>query len=122
MKLPVDIRFIGVAPSEALEAAARERIARIEHQCTDLMGWRVASEQPHRHRQQGREFAVRIDVSLAGHELAVERVGVRTAERHRDALRAGRRRQQEGPEDAQEPGIRQQSDRRIPSVLWRRAA
>ena len=71
MKKPLDLRFIGIAPSEALEAAVRSRIEPIERLCPDITGWRVAVEQEHRHQQQGRDFAVRLDVSLPGQELAL---------------------------------------------------
>ncbi|HEY8051003.1 MAG TPA: HPF/RaiA family ribosome-associated protein [Ramlibacter sp.] len=74
MKLPVDIRFIGLEHSEALETTARERIARIDSTCDGLIGWRVTIEQSHKHQQHGRQIAVRIDVTLVGHEVAVEHV------------------------------------------------
>lgn len=74
MKLPVDIRFVNVDRSTAVEEAINERIAKIERQCQDLVSWRVTVDQPHRHSSQGREFSVRIDVTLKGHELVVEHV------------------------------------------------
>jgi ribosome-associated translation inhibitor RaiA len=74
MQSPLAIQFDGMEPSPAVEAAVREKIARIERQAPDVMGWRVTIEQPHRHRSQGRPFAVRIDVRLAGHDLSVGRV------------------------------------------------
>jgi ribosome-associated translation inhibitor RaiA len=92
MKLPVEIRFIGLEPSEALESSARSRIARIERMRSGLMAWRVAITQSHKHQQQGREFAVRIDVTLAGHELDVERVNEDPYVALRDAFDAVRRR------------------------------
>lgn len=92
MKLPVEIRFAGIAPSAALEAAVREKIARIDAQAPDLMAWHVTIEQPHRHQQQGRDFAVRVDVTLAGQALAAhaEHEDVQVAAR--DAFDAIRRR------------------------------
>ena len=92
MKLPVEIRFIGLEPSEALESAARGRIANIERMRSGLMAWRVAVTQLHKHQQQGREFAVRIDVTLAGHELDVERADEDPYVALRDAFDAMRRR------------------------------
>ncbi len=74
MQLPVAIHFDGMESSLAVESAVREKIARIDRLVPDLMGWRVTIEQPHRHQQQGRTFAVRIDVKLAGRELAIGRV------------------------------------------------
>lgn len=74
MKQAPDIRFVGMEPSEALEAAAREKIAKLEQFCPQLMACHVVIELPHRHRAQGRQFAVRVDLTLPGHELAVTRV------------------------------------------------
>jgi ribosome-associated translation inhibitor RaiA len=71
MKKPLDLRFIGLAPSEAVESAVRTRIEQVERVCADITGWRVAIEQEHRHQHQGREFAVRVDVTLPGQELAL---------------------------------------------------
>lgn len=74
MKLPVDLRFIGLGSSDALEAAVHEKIRHTELFCPDITAWRVTVEQEHKHRHQGRPFAVRLDVTLPGHELTVDRV------------------------------------------------
>jgi ribosomal subunit interface protein len=71
MKLPVQIAFRGLEPSAAVEAAAREKVAKLELFCKDLISCRVEIEQLDKHRQQGRPFLVRIDVTLPGHELTV---------------------------------------------------
>ncbi len=74
MKQAPDIRFVGMEASEALEAAAQEKIAKLEQFCPQLIACHVVIELPHRHRTQGRLFAVRLDLTLPGHELAVTRV------------------------------------------------
>lgn len=74
MKQAPDIRFVGMEPSEALEAAAREKIAKLEQLCPEIMACHVVIDLPHRHRNQGRRFAVRVDLTLPGRELAVTRV------------------------------------------------
>lgn len=79
MKLPVDIRFIGLTPSEAVERAVREKIQHIEGFCQDITSWRVTIEQDHKHQHQGRQIGVRIDVTMPGHELTVNR------QQHEDA-------------------------------------
>ena len=73
MKLPVDIRFLGLAPSPAVENTVREKVRHIDGFCPDIMAWRVTIEQEHKHQHQGRPFGVRIDVTLPGHELTVNR-------------------------------------------------
>ena len=70
----LDIRFIGMEPSEAVASAAQEKATKLELFCPEITACRVAVELPHRHRRQGRSFAVRIDVTLPGHELAVSRI------------------------------------------------
>jgi ribosome-associated translation inhibitor RaiA len=96
MKKPLDLRFIGLAPSEAVESAVRTRVEQIEGICADITGLRVAIEQEHRHQHQGREFSVRLDLTLPGQELAL------THFRHedvyvalRDAFDAAKRRIEE---------------------------
>ena len=74
MKQPLQIRFLGLQPSEALEAAVREKAARLDHVFPEIMGCRVSIELAHKHQQQGRRHAVRVDLTLPGHELVVDRV------------------------------------------------
>jgi len=74
MKLPLDLRFIGMAPSQALEQAVRGKVAHLDRFGSDVTSCRVTIEQEHKHSQQGRPFAVRIDVTLPGQELAVNHV------------------------------------------------
>lgn len=74
MKQAPDIRFIGMEPSDALASSAREKVAKLELFCPEIMACHVAIELPHKHRQQGRPFAVRLGLTLPGHELAVSRV------------------------------------------------
>jgi ribosome-associated translation inhibitor RaiA len=74
MKQPLEVRFLGMEPSEAVEAAAREKAAKLDLFCRDLMSCRVTIELLHKHKHQGQPFGVRIDVTLPGHELSVDRV------------------------------------------------
>lgn len=73
MHQPLDIRFLGMEPSEAVEAAAREKAAKLDHFCPNLMSCRVTIELLQKHQHQGRPFGVRVDVTLPGHELNVDR-------------------------------------------------
>lgn len=74
MKLPLQIRFLGLEPSEAVESAVRTKAEKLEQFCPDLMSCRVSIEQEAKHQHQGRPFAVRIDVTRTGRELSVDRV------------------------------------------------
>lgn len=71
---PLEIRLLDIEPSEALEAAARAKAAKLEQYCGDLMSCRVTIERQHKHRHQGQSYAVRVDVTWPGHELSVDRV------------------------------------------------
>lgn len=74
MKQPLEIRFIGMEPSEAVEAAARAKAERLDHFRPDVMACRVTVELSDRHRHQGRTYAVRVDATVPGHELSVGHV------------------------------------------------
>ena len=74
MKQAPDIRFIGMEPSDALASAAREKTAKLELFCPEIIACHVAIELAHKHRHQGRPFAVRLNLTLPGNELAVSRV------------------------------------------------
>lgn len=74
MRHAPDIRFVGIEPSGALASAARDRVAKLELSCPAMTACDVVIELGHRHRRQGRPFAVRIDVTLSGHAGAVSRV------------------------------------------------
>jgi ribosome-associated translation inhibitor RaiA len=74
MKQPLQIRFLGMEPSDAVESAARKKAEQLDRFCPDLMSCRVTIEQTHKHQHQGRPFAVRLDVRLPDHELSVDRV------------------------------------------------
>ena len=73
MKQALDIRFIGLALSEAVATAARDKAAKLDQYFPDIMSCRVTVEQAHKHQNQGRAFAVRIDVTVPGRELVVNR-------------------------------------------------
>jgi len=74
MKQPLQIRFVGVEPSEAVETAARAKAEKLDRFRPDIVSCRVTIKLPHRHQQQGRPFAVRIDVTVPDRELTVDRV------------------------------------------------
>lgn len=73
MKQPLQIRFIGLEPSEAVETAARAKAEKLDRFRTDIMSCRVTIELAHKHQQQGRLFGVRIVVTVPDRELTVDR-------------------------------------------------
>jgi len=74
MKLPVHIQFHGIEPSDALEASALEHAHKLESFAPNIMACRVSIDLEQKHKHQGHPFGVRIDLTLPGHELVVNRV------------------------------------------------
>ena len=74
MKIPPQIQFLGMAPTEALEASTRQHIKKLESFAPDLMTCRATLELSQKHQHQGRPFSVRLDVTLPGLELVVNKV------------------------------------------------
>lgn len=74
MKQPLQIRFVGMDPSEAVETAARRKAEKLDQFRPDIMACRVTIEVAEKHQHQGRPFAVRVDVTVPDHELSVDRV------------------------------------------------
>lgn len=74
MKLPLKITFRNMNPSGTIEDHVRERVERLERHHDRIMGCRVTVELPHRHRNKGERYNVRIDLTLPGKELVVKRV------------------------------------------------
>ena len=73
MQVPLQINFHDVPQSEALEIRIREKAARLESFHPRIMSLRVAVEAQHRHKQQGKHYAVRLDVRVPGKEIVANR-------------------------------------------------
>ncbi len=73
MQIDPQVRFLGMAPSEAIESVIRERIARMERFHERITSCSVIVEAPHRHSHKGKIFHVRIDVTAPGTELVVSK-------------------------------------------------
>ena len=74
MKLPVHIQFHGMLPSDSLTHSATEHAHKLVAFASDIMACRVSLDQAEKHQHQGRPYSVRIDLTLPGHELVVNRV------------------------------------------------
>ncbi len=73
MQLPAQITFHGMPHSAALEDAIRGRTARLERRYPQLISCRVVLGHAARHKQQGKEFVVRVDIKAPGAEIAINR-------------------------------------------------
>jgi ribosome-associated translation inhibitor RaiA len=73
MQIPMQITFRGLAPSEAVEHDVRTHAGRLERFYDGIVGCRVMIEAPHRHQHQGKLFHVRIDLTVPGGDVVVNR-------------------------------------------------
>jgi ribosomal subunit interface protein len=73
MNKPLQVLFHGIERSDAVEDHVREKVAKLERLFPQITGCRVTIALPHNHQQQGKRFDVRVDVSVPGKELVVNR-------------------------------------------------
>lgn len=73
MELPLQITAHDFTLSESTEADIRERAAKLDSYYDRIMRCRVVIEAPVGHHRQGGPFTVRIDVTVPGSELVVNR-------------------------------------------------
>jgi ribosome-associated translation inhibitor RaiA/cold shock CspA family protein len=72
MQLPIQITFRNMDSSPAVEARVREEVEKLSEFYDSIMGCRVMVETPHQHRQQGKRFHIRIDLTVPGGEIVVK--------------------------------------------------
>jgi ribosomal subunit interface protein len=73
MKLPVQISFRDLAKSEAVETAIREKADRLNRFSEHIMSCKVMAGMIQKHKHQGKLFNIRIDLTLPGAEIVVNR-------------------------------------------------
>lgn len=73
MKLPVQIAFRDIPRSEAIEAALREKAESLEKFSAHIMACRVTVGIIQKHKHQGKLFNVRVDLTVPGSEIVVNR-------------------------------------------------
>lgn len=73
MKLPLQITLRDIPPSEALEGAIREKADKLDQFYPHIMACRVTVGIAGKHKHQGQEFAVAVDLSVPGKEIVVNR-------------------------------------------------
>lgn len=71
MQIPLQITLRNIAKSQAVEAAIRRRAAKLDRYHRRIVSCRVVVEIPSRHRQQGKEFVVRLDIKVPGSEIVI---------------------------------------------------
>lgn len=73
MKIPLQITFNNMEPSDAVEAKIREKVVNLEHFAGEIMSCRVIVDAPHKHHHKGNIYAVKIDITLPGEEIIADR-------------------------------------------------
>jgi cold shock CspA family protein len=73
MQLPLQIAFHNLPPSETLEAVIRENAAKLDEFYNHVMRCRVVIDVPHQHHRDGNLYQVRIDLTVPGGEIVVNR-------------------------------------------------
>jgi len=66
MKIPLQITFLNMPPSEAIENNVREKAAKLDSFYDGIMNCRVILEAPHRHHHKSNAYVVRINMSVTG--------------------------------------------------------
>lgn len=92
MEKPVLIRFVGMAPSTAIESEIHAQVAYLAPLCADATGWHVTVERQGAQQHPGELLCVRVDVSLPDRDLGVARTDAHDAQaalrQAMDAMRA----------------------------------
>jgi len=73
MKLPLQIVMRDIPHSDAVEADIRSRVDKLDQFYPDIMRCRVVVELDGKHKHQGKQFNVRIDMTVPGSEIVVDR-------------------------------------------------
>lgn len=73
MKIPLQISFSNMTPSDAVRARIEELAAKLDRFHERIMSCRVVVSAPNRRQRSGRLYHVSIDLKLPGHEIAINR-------------------------------------------------
>jgi ribosomal subunit interface protein len=101
MQIPLQISFRNMDASDAVEADIRDKVGRLDRFYERITSCRVIVEAPHRHHHRGKLYDVRIDITVPGEEIVVQRSGPENQAHEdvyvavRDAFNAATRRLQD---------------------------
>ena len=73
MQIPLQISFHGVERSNALYNAIHDKVEKLERYYDRITSCRVVLELDARHKHQGKQLTVRLDIKVPGGEIAVTR-------------------------------------------------
>ena len=122
MQIPLQISFRNMDASEAVEADIRDKVGKLERLYDRITGCRVIVEAPHRHRHKGNLYDVRIDITVPGEEIVVQRSGPENRAHEdvyvavRDAFNAATRRLRRARDIGRATGLRYVYEGNIPDA------
>jgi len=73
MQVPLQITFHEIERSDALETHIREKVQKLERFYPALISCKIVVDQPGKHQHLGRPCNIRIDLTLPGGEIVVDR-------------------------------------------------
>jgi len=73
MQIPLEIAFRNMDPSDAVETRARELAEKLNRYHDRIMACRVVIEASHKHKHKGGVYHVRIDLTVPGNEIVINR-------------------------------------------------
>ena len=73
MQIPITIAFEGIPESDAIQQAVWRHAADLERFFDRITSCRVTVARPQHHKHKGELFAVRIDLTVPGEEIVVNR-------------------------------------------------
>jgi ribosome-associated translation inhibitor RaiA len=73
MTIPVQITYRDFDHTDALDTFLHRHVEKLEALGGQVTSCRIALESPHRHKSHGRHYRVRIDISVPGATLLVDR-------------------------------------------------
>lgn len=77
-----------MSPSPTIESQIREKASKLDQFYDRIMSCRVTVEAPHRRRRKGKRYNVRIDLTVPGGELVVNRLPRRVVEPDLELVKA----------------------------------
>ena len=79
--VPLNITWRNVSSSPAIEAEIRAKASKLEQFIDQIIHCRVVLEVPHRRHHKGKLYHVRLDISVPGGEIVINREPDRRAAR-----------------------------------------
>lgn len=73
MQVPTQVTFHGLTPSGDVEAVCAREIAKLEVFHDRITSCRVVVDLPHRRHRKGNQYAIRVDLTVPGGEIIVNR-------------------------------------------------